>query len=202
MAWGMVFLTNAGNGLPGIGRKSWLFLILSGLATGASWLCYYTALKMGEASKVVPVDKLSVILTLVLAFVFLHEEFTVKFLIDTSYRHQQRPCSNKHTPASLKCANVQVCKRSVSNYQYQRQLILVLDIEYWRLAHLHTCKLAVDVRSRTNMRQERPSIWPLLGAAGRRTSLAADTATLPARTPLGASKSACSLRSRPRCGSA
>lgn len=81
MAWGMVFLTNAGNGLSGIGRKSWLFLILSGLATGASWLCYYKALKMGEASKVVPVDKLSVILTLVLAFVFLHEEFTVKSLI-------------------------------------------------------------------------------------------------------------------------
>ena len=81
MAWGMVFLTNAGNGLSGIGRKSWLFLILSGLATGASWLCYYKALKMGEASKVVPVDKLSVILTLVLAFVFLHEEFTAKSLI-------------------------------------------------------------------------------------------------------------------------
>ena len=81
MAWGMVFLTNAGNGLPGIGRKSWLFLILSGLATGASWLCYYKALKMGEASKVVPVDKLSVILTLVLAFTFLHEEFTAKSLI-------------------------------------------------------------------------------------------------------------------------
>ena len=81
MAWGMAFLTGAVNGLPGIGRKSWLFLILSGLATGASWLCYYKALKMGEASKVVPVDKLSVILTLVLAFVFLHEEFTVKSLI-------------------------------------------------------------------------------------------------------------------------
>ncbi len=78
MAWGMVFLTNAQTGLGNIGRKSWLFLILSGLATGASWLCYYKALQIGEASKVVPVDKLSVVITLVLAFVFLHERFTVK----------------------------------------------------------------------------------------------------------------------------
>lgn len=78
MAWGMVFLTNAQSGLFHIGRKSWLFLILSGLATGASWLCYYKALQIGEASKVVPVDKLSVVITLVLAFVFLHERFTVK----------------------------------------------------------------------------------------------------------------------------
>lgn len=81
MAWGMVFLTNTQGGLSEISRKSWLFLILSGLATGASWLCYYRALQIGEASKVVPVDKLSVVITLVLAFVFLHEKFTVKSLI-------------------------------------------------------------------------------------------------------------------------
>lgn len=81
MSWGMVFLTNAQNGLSEISKKSWLFLILSGLATGASWLCYYRALQVGEASKVVPIDKLSVVITLVLAFVFLHEEFTVKSLI-------------------------------------------------------------------------------------------------------------------------
>lgn len=78
MAWGMVFLTNAQGGISGIGRKSWLFLVLSGLATGASWLCYYKALQMGEASKVVPIDKLSVVITLVLAFIFLHEKFTPK----------------------------------------------------------------------------------------------------------------------------
>ena len=81
MAWGMVFLTHAQSGLSGISRKSWLFLVLSGLATGASWLCYYRALQMGEASKVVPIDKLSVVITLVLAFVFLHEEFTAKSLV-------------------------------------------------------------------------------------------------------------------------
>lgn len=81
MAWGMVFLTNAQTGLSEISRKSWLFLILSGLATGASWLCYYKALQMGEASKVVPIDKLSVVITIVLAFVFLHEDFTPKSLI-------------------------------------------------------------------------------------------------------------------------
>ena len=81
MAWAMVFLTNAQTGLPDISRKSWLFLILSGLATGASWLCYYRALQIGEASKVVPVDKLSVVITLVLAFLFLHEQFTAKSLI-------------------------------------------------------------------------------------------------------------------------
>ena len=81
MAWGMVFLTHAQSGISEISRKSWLFLILSGLATGASWLCYYRALQIGEASKVVPIDKLSVVITLVLAFVFLHEEFTVKSLI-------------------------------------------------------------------------------------------------------------------------
>ena len=78
MAWGMVFLTGAQSGLSGIGKKSWLFLILSGLATGASWLCYYRALQTGEASKVVPIDKLSVVITLVLAFVLLHETFTVR----------------------------------------------------------------------------------------------------------------------------
>ncbi len=80
MAWGMVFLTNAQSGISQISRKSWIFLVLSGLATGASWLCYYRALQIGDASKVVPVDKLSVVITLVLAFVFLHEEFTVKSL--------------------------------------------------------------------------------------------------------------------------
>ena len=81
MAWGMVFLTNAQSGISDISKKSWLFLILSGLATGASWLCYYRALKIGEVSKVVPIDKLSVVITLVLAFVFLHEEFTFKSLL-------------------------------------------------------------------------------------------------------------------------
>lgn len=81
MAWGMVFITNTQGGIAEIGRKSWIFLILSGLATGASWLCYYKALQIGEASKVVPVDKLSVVITLLLAFIFLHEEFTIKSLI-------------------------------------------------------------------------------------------------------------------------
>lgn len=81
MAWGMVFLTHTQSGLAEISRKSWLFLILSGLATGASWLCYYKALQIGEASKVVPIDKLSVVITLILAFVFLHETFTTKSLI-------------------------------------------------------------------------------------------------------------------------
>ena len=81
MAWGMVFLTNAQSGIAEISKKSWLFLILSGLATGASWLCYYRALQIGEASKVVPVDKLSVVITLVLAFLFLHENFTTKSLL-------------------------------------------------------------------------------------------------------------------------
>ena len=81
MAWGMVFLTNAQSGLDEVSRKSWLFLILSGLATGASWLFYYRALQIGEASKVVPIDKLSVVITLVLAFVFLHEQVTPKSLL-------------------------------------------------------------------------------------------------------------------------
>lgn len=81
MAWGMVFLTNSQGGILEISKRSWIFLILSGLATGASWLCYYRALQLGEASKVVPIDKLSVVITLVLAFIFLHEKFTVKSLI-------------------------------------------------------------------------------------------------------------------------
>lgn len=80
MSWGMVFLTNAQGGISQISKKSWIFLILSGLATGASWLCYYRALQTGEASKVVPIDKLSVVITLILAFVFLHEEFTARSL--------------------------------------------------------------------------------------------------------------------------
>lgn len=80
MSWGIVFITHAQDGLTSISKKSWIFLIISGIATGASWLCYYKALQMGDASKVVPVDKLSVVITLVLAFVFLHEEFNVKSL--------------------------------------------------------------------------------------------------------------------------
>lgn len=81
MAWGMVFVTDAQHGISSISTKSWIFLVLSGLATGASWLCYYRALQLGEASKVVPIDKLSVVITLVMAFLFLHEKFTVKSLI-------------------------------------------------------------------------------------------------------------------------
>ena len=81
MAWGMVFLTNAQSGITEISRKSWIFLILSGLATGASWLCYYKALQMGEASRVVPIDKLSVVITLALAFIFLHEELDWKSIV-------------------------------------------------------------------------------------------------------------------------
>ena len=81
MAWGMVFLTNVQGGITDISKKSWIFLVISGLATGASWLCYYKALQMGEVSKVVPIDKLSVVITLVLAFVFLHEQFTTKSLM-------------------------------------------------------------------------------------------------------------------------
>ena len=81
MSWGMVFLTNTQTGLADISRRSWLFLILSGLATGASWLCYYKALQIGEASKVVSIDKLSVVITMVLAAVILHEQFTVKSII-------------------------------------------------------------------------------------------------------------------------
>lgn len=81
MAWGMVFLTNAQNEITAISKRSWLFLILSGLATGVSWLCYYKALQLGDASKVVAIDKLSVVITLILAFIFLHEQFTTKSLI-------------------------------------------------------------------------------------------------------------------------
>ena len=80
-AWGMVFLTNAQNGIGEISKKSWIFLILSSLATVGSWLLYYRALQLGDASKVVPIDKMSVVVALVLAFVFLHEPFSVKALI-------------------------------------------------------------------------------------------------------------------------
>ncbi len=81
MAWAMVFLTNTQKGIGQISQRSWIFLILSGLATGASWLCYYKALQMGQVSKVAPIDKLSVIITLILAFIFLHEQFTTKSII-------------------------------------------------------------------------------------------------------------------------
>ncbi|MBQ3281139.1 MAG: EamA family transporter [Eubacterium sp.] len=81
MAWAIVFITNAQGGISSISQKSWVFITLSGLATGASWLCYYKAIQLGEVSKVVPIDKLSVVITLILAFAFLHEEFTVKSLI-------------------------------------------------------------------------------------------------------------------------
>ena len=85
MAWGMVFVTSAQGGISSITPKSWVFLILSGLATGASWLCYYYALQVGEASKVVPIDKMSVVITLLLAFVFLHEKITVKSAIGCAF---------------------------------------------------------------------------------------------------------------------
>lgn len=81
MAWGMVFLTKTWGGISDIGKKSWIFLILSGIATGASWLCYYKALQLGDASRVVPIDKLSVVITLILAFVFLHEDFGIKSFV-------------------------------------------------------------------------------------------------------------------------
>ena len=81
VAWGMVFITNAQHGIMDISKKSWVFLVLSGLATGASWLCYYKALQAGEASKVVPIDKLSVVITLILAVIFLHENINVKSII-------------------------------------------------------------------------------------------------------------------------
>lgn len=81
MSWLMVFVTHSGNGILEISKKSWLFLILSGLATGASWLCYYKALQLGEASKVVPIDKMSVIVTIILAFIFLHETVTLKSFV-------------------------------------------------------------------------------------------------------------------------
>lgn len=81
MAWMMVFLTGSQNGISSISRKGWLFLTLSGLATGASWLCYYRALQIGQVSKVVPVDKLSIVLTVIMAFFFLHEQITVKMVV-------------------------------------------------------------------------------------------------------------------------
>ena len=81
MSWGMVFITNTQSGITEISRRSWIFLILSGLATGASWLCYYRALQTGEASKVVPIDKLSVVITMILAAVILHEQFTPKSVL-------------------------------------------------------------------------------------------------------------------------
>ena len=81
MAWGMVFITHTGKGIASISSKSWVFLIPSGLATGASWLCYYRALQVGQASKVVPVDKMSTVITIILAFIFLHEDFSFKSLI-------------------------------------------------------------------------------------------------------------------------
>ena len=81
MSWGMVFITNTQGGIVDISKRSWLFLVLSGLATGASWLCYYKALQLGNASKVVPIDKLSAVITLILAAVFLHEKFTPKSII-------------------------------------------------------------------------------------------------------------------------
>ena len=81
MSWLMVFVTNAQSGITNIGKKSWIFLVLSGLSTGASWLCYYKAIQIGDVSKVVPIDKLSVVFTLVLAFIFLHEEFNAKSVI-------------------------------------------------------------------------------------------------------------------------
>ena len=81
MSWGMVFLTNSQNGISEISKRSWIFLVLSGLATGASWLCYYKALQMGDASKVVPIDKLSIVFTMVLAAIVLHEQFTPKSIL-------------------------------------------------------------------------------------------------------------------------
>ena len=81
MAWFMVFITGNQNGIVDISKKSWIFLILSGLATGASWLCYYKALQLGEASKVVPIDRLSIVITIILAFIFLGEQITLKTLI-------------------------------------------------------------------------------------------------------------------------
>lgn len=84
MSWGMVFITNTQNGITSISGKSWLFLILSGLATGASWLCYYKAIQLGTVSKVVPIDKLSIVITLVMAAIFLHEQFTIKSIIGSA----------------------------------------------------------------------------------------------------------------------
>lgn len=81
LSWLMFFVTGAQSGISEINKRNWMFLILSGLATGASWLCYYKALQIGEASKVIPIDKMSVVLSLILAFIFLHEQFTAKTLV-------------------------------------------------------------------------------------------------------------------------
>ena len=81
MSWLIVFITNNQSGLAQISKKSWVFLILSGMATGASWLCYYRALQLGKATEVAAVDKLSIVFTLILAFIFLQDTFTVKSLI-------------------------------------------------------------------------------------------------------------------------
>ena len=102
MAWGMVFLTNAQNGIAEISKRSWLFLVLSGLATGVSWLCYYKALQLGDASKVVPIDKLSVVITLILAFVFLHEQFNPAFRCGNQYfGRSERARKNKFIGSNL-----------------------------------------------------------------------------------------------------
>lgn len=85
MSWGIVFITGSGNGIAEIGKRSWIFLIFSGIATGASWLCYYKALQMGDVSKVVPIDKLSLVFTVVMAFVFLHEQISFKIIIGTVF---------------------------------------------------------------------------------------------------------------------
>lgn len=85
MSWGMVFITNAQNGISSISQKSWLFLVLSGIATGASWLCYYKAIQLGEVSKVVPIDKLSTVITIVLAVILLGEKFDVKSAVGTLF---------------------------------------------------------------------------------------------------------------------
>jgi len=81
MAWIMVFITHEQSGIAAISKKSWIFLILSGLATGASWLCYYRALQTGDASKIVPIDKMSVVITIILAFMILHEKVSVKSIV-------------------------------------------------------------------------------------------------------------------------
>ena len=108
MAWGMVFLTNAQNGLTAISRRSWVFLILSGLATGCSWLCYYKALQLGSASRVAPIDKLSVVITLVLAFMFLHEKYKSIF---------QKICTSVASKWSKNefCREIVLFKNAVAN---------------------------------------------------------------------------------------
>ena len=78
MAWGIVFMTGAQSGIQDITAKSWIFLVLSGISTGLSWLFYYKALQLGDASKVVPIDKFSVVISMILAFVILKEDLTFK----------------------------------------------------------------------------------------------------------------------------